>query len=268
MALICFVSQKGSPGTTASSLAVAASWPLVGARRKLLVEADSFGGVLALRYQLGIEPGLVTLAAAARGGVDGDEVWEHAQLLPGGLPAVVGPDRPDQASAVLSAAGAELGRYLAELNQVDVIVDLGRIGANSDVLELIARADLVLMVARPVVEQLQPAAQRLKSFDLATDRLGWVLIGDRPHDPIEVESAFGVRVAGVIANDPRGAAALENGASPGRLRRSALVRSASALARDLERRVAQVQTADPAETPRDSSSLAGLASMGRRGNGD
>lgn len=54
MALVCFVSQKGSPGTTTTALAVAAAWLTPDGRRKLFVEADPFGGVLALRYQLGL----------------------------------------------------------------------------------------------------------------------------------------------------------------------------------------------------------------------
>ena len=58
MALICFASQKGSPGATLSALTVAAAWPNLAGRRKLLVEADPDGGVLAVSYRLGREPGL------------------------------------------------------------------------------------------------------------------------------------------------------------------------------------------------------------------
>jgi len=233
MSLVCFVSQKGSPGTTTTALAVAAAWPTPGGRQTLLVEADPFGGVLALRYQLGLEPGLLTLAAALRSGIEADDVWDHAQRLPGGLAAIVGPDLPDQANAALTAAGARLGSYLASLSGVDVIADLGRFGIDSQSPEFLTNADLVLMVARPVAEQLQPAAQRLQSLGLAPDKVGWVLVGERPHDRAEVEAAFGIPVAGVIADDARGAAALANGASPGALRRSSLARSAFALAETL-----------------------------------
>lgn len=230
MALICFISQKGSPGATTTALAVAAAWPPIEGRRKLFAEADPFGGVLALRYQLGVEPGLLTLAAAVRAGIDSDDVWDHAQTLPGGMPAIIGPDRPDQASAALIATSQLLGSVLANMDGVDVIADMGRVAAKSPTTELLDEADLVVMVARPEAEQLQPAAQRLLSLGLPGDRVGWVLIGDRPHHATEVEATFGVPVVGVLADDRRGAAALARGAAPGTLRRSALVRTASALA--------------------------------------
>ena len=233
MSLVCFVSQKGAPGTTLTALAIAAAWPNDAERKRLFVEADPFGGVLALRYQLGHEPGLMTLAAALRAGIGVDEVWNHAQELPGGLPAIIGPDRPDQANAVLAATGDRLGAWLADLDGLDVIADLGRIATKSHASDLLEHADLVLMVARPNVEQLQPAAQRMQTMGLAADKLGWVLIGDSPHRRDEVEATFGIAVAGVIADDPRGAKALEQGSTSSRLRRTALVRTAKALAGDL-----------------------------------
>ena len=131
----------------------------------MFVEADPFGGVLALRYQLSLEPGLVTLAAAIRGGITSDEIWKHAQELPGGLATIVGPDRPDQVTSVLAATGHKLGEWLFDLEDTDVIVDVGRIASESPLVELLACADIVVMVARPTAEQLQPAAQRLVSLD-------------------------------------------------------------------------------------------------------
>ncbi|MEL6986164.1 MAG: carbon monoxide dehydrogenase maturation protein, partial [Actinomycetota bacterium] len=69
MTLICLASQKGSPGASAAALALAAAFKPGEGRRKLLLEADLSGGALAIRYRLPTEPGLVTLAAAARAGV-------------------------------------------------------------------------------------------------------------------------------------------------------------------------------------------------------
>ena len=73
----------------------------------------------------------------------------------------------------------------------------------------------------------------MQTMGLAADKLGWVLIGDSPHRRDEVEATFGIAVAGVIADDPRGAKALEQGSTSSRLRRTALVRTAKALAGDL-----------------------------------
>src|SRR3546814_13554520 len=62
----------------------------------LLVEADLSGGVLAVRYGLGREPGLTSLAAANPTEEGG---WlDHAQDA-GGVPVLVGPDSPEAAEA-------------------------------------------------------------------------------------------------------------------------------------------------------------------------
>ncbi|MCB0994227.1 MAG: hypothetical protein KDB21_03985 [Acidimicrobiales bacterium] len=236
MALICFASAKGSPGSTLTALAVAAAWPTSGDRRKLLLEADASGGTLALRYGLGLEPGLVTFAVAAQRHLDPDAVWNHGQTLPGGLPVIVAPDNPDRAASVLTRSAGTIANRLAEQSDLDVIVDLGRLGTEAPSMDILRAADVTLMVARPTVEQLQPATHRLRSLPVPDDRLGWVLIGQAPHSAAEVREALGYDVAGVIADDPRGAAALEGGAAGSRLRRSALARSATALAETLAKR--------------------------------
>ena len=239
MSLICLASQKGAPGATLTALALAASWPTGGGRRVALVEADPAGGVLAIRYGLGVEPGLVSLAAVVRAGrhrgVDG--VWDHAQELPGGRGAVVCPDGPEQVHSALRAAGTPVARWLAGLGGVDVIVDVGRLGPGSPARPFVAAADVVLMVARPDVEQLQPAARNLQVLAGERRPVAWVLVGARPHGPVEVEDVYGFDVAGVIAHDRRGADAVEGSGTRKRIERSALMRSATSLAADLAARL-------------------------------
>ena len=234
MSLIVFGSQKGSPGASLAALAVAGAWPQREGRRTVLLEADPDGGVLAVRYGLGREPGLLSLAASARHGVTRGDLWTHTQQIPGGLPVIVAPDRPDQATAALNTAGATLGPWLANLPDVDVIADVGRLGPSSPALTFTTAADIVLMVARPTSEQLMPAAERVKALRLHNESTGWCLIGSKPHSPEEIEKVYEVPVVGVIADDTRGATALEHGGSPKRLRRSALVRSARELARSID----------------------------------
>jgi len=248
VSLICFASQKGAPGTTLTALAVAASWPTTADRRKILMEADRSGGVLALRYQLGLEPGLVTLAAAARGGLDDATVWEHTQTLPGGLPVIVAPDGPEQAEAAIEASGGQIARSFAERRDLDTIADLGRLSPRSPALSIASEADAVLMVARPEVEQLQPAARLLASLSGKCRNMGWVLVGDRPHGRTEVEDAYGVAVVATIADDRRGATAAEQGASGRRLARTPLVRSAASLADQLQHWLHAEEPAEPSVT--------------------
>lgn len=257
MTLIYFTSQKGAPGTTLSTLAIAAAWPTPTGRRKLFVEADPSGGSVALRYGLGLEPGLVTLAVAIRSGAHGAAVWDHAQELPGGLAAVVGPDSADRSGAALAAVGPSLGRWLAQLGDVDVFVDLGRLDTDTH-MGCLAAADLTLMVARPCVEQLQPAAHAMAALPVEADRVAWLLIGERPHSAVEVADAFAWDVAGVIAHDRRSATDLETGSGGRRLRRSALVRSATTVAESLAERFAP---APPEPEPAGGGTLAALVSQ-------
>ena len=230
MALICFASQKGSPGATMSALAVAAAWPNLAGRVKLLVEADPDGGVLAVRYGLGREPGLLSLVGAGRQGMSRDGLWAHTQRLPGGLPVVVAPDRPEQTTAALNASGSALGEWLQTLDDVDVIADVGRIGVSSPAVPFATSADLLLMVARPTADQIQPAAERLGTLSRSTRRVGWCLIGTKPYSPEEIEDVHGIKVVGTLADDPKGAATLETGTDQRRWLRSPLVRSAVSLA--------------------------------------
>ena len=243
MALICFASQKGSPGVTLTALAVAAAWPTGGARRKLLIEVDADGGSLALRYQLGRQPGLVTLAGAGRHGLGRDELWAHAQELPGGLPVIVAPERADRATAVLSANGKTLGAWLAALPDVDVIADCGRLSPSSPATAFAGHADMVLFVARPTAEQIQPASERAAALRQAGCVVEWVLIGDRPYGSVEVAAATGMAVAAVLPDDARSAAGLVSGGGFGRLGRSGLVRSTRVLAAELADRLHPVNAA-------------------------
>ncbi|MEM9565361.1 MAG: hypothetical protein AAGA93_22250 [Actinomycetota bacterium] len=249
MTLISLASQKGSPGTSMAALTLAAALRPGEGRRKLLLEADPSGGVLAIRYRLSTDPGLVTLAAAARAGLDADELWRHTRDLPGGLAAVVCPDGSDQVHSALAAAGAAIGRHLAERRDVDVIADLGRLVPGSPVLELAAESTALLMVARPTADQLQPAARRLAALRPEIRNLGWLLIGEKPHGPAEVEDTFGFPVVGVLADDRRSVEAIAGGAITRRVRRHPYVRSAVTVADTLRSWLSPLADATPDAGP-------------------
>jgi glycosyltransferase involved in cell wall biosynthesis len=190
----------------------------------VLVEADPDGGVLALRYGLGREPGLATLAADRLGAVA-----DHAQPLSGGLRAVVGPESPERATQLLMVAGADLAPRLGGA-QESVVADVGRLGPASPALPLARAAEVVLVAARPRADHLLAAAERVAALGPAA---AVVLVGPGPYRPGEVAAQLGVRVAGAVPDDPRAAAALADGGSAARLARSALVRAVRALAADV-----------------------------------
>jgi hypothetical protein len=197
----------------------------------VLVEADQFGGMIGARYGLGQTPGLSSLAAFARRGLDRDAVWRHVQQLPGGVPVLVGPASADEAHAVLRDLAGVLAEWSSGESGLDVIIDCGRMGPGSPGHELFARADVAMVLVRPQVDQLRVAADRLAALDTLGVDARLLLIGDRPYGPAEVASTIQAVVAGVIAWDPRAAAMLDGTAGASRnLRRSLLVRSAVTLA--------------------------------------
>lgn len=191
----------------------------------VLVEADADGGVLALRYGLSREPGLVSLAASRQ--PPGDVILDHAQRLPGGMAVVVGPESPERASQLLRSASQRIAGLLAGASSIDLVFDLGRLSPSSPGTVLAAGAQVALVVARPRAEELVAAAERVAALG---EGAGLVLIGSGPYSAAEVTNQLGCRVVGTIADDPRAARALAEGGSARALARSALVRSVRTLA--------------------------------------
>ncbi len=232
MTLVTLVSHRGSPGTTSLALALAAAWPAPFANQKILVEADPVGGVLSLRLGIPEDPGLVSLAAATRHGLQRDELWEHAQALPGGLAVVPGPSSVAVASQLLATCAANLAGWLAARPDLLVVADAGRLSPSSVALPFVQAADLVVVVAAPIAEQLHGAAQQLSILTSDTP-VGWCLVGDGQYDVASVEDAFSIPVIGMVPVDRRGADQLF-GKSPGKkLERTPLVRGATSMAHHL-----------------------------------
>ncbi len=229
MSLVGLFSAHGSPGVTTTALALAATWPED--RRCLLIEADPFGGVVGARYGLGDTPGLSSLAAGARQGLDEETVWQHVQQLPGGVGVLVGPASAEEAHAVLRDVAGVLADWCKTQTNVDVVVDCGRIAPSFPTLEILAKADAAMVLTRPSLDQLRPAAHRLTALQASGAEVSLLLVGDSPYGPDEVAETLNLDVAGVIAWDRRSAAVLTgaNGAVRD-LRRSPLVRSVATLA--------------------------------------
>jgi hypothetical protein len=233
MSVVAVGSLRGSPGATTVALALGSVWNRPG-RDALVVEADPDGGVLAARLGLGHHPCLTELAVRARGGVRADLVWDAAQALPGGRPVVVSHPSPDQCHATLRSAGGRLAEVLQALPDHDVLVDVGRLRPSSPAAPLAAAADIVLVVMRPRLEDVDTAAQRLPGLVGGAGALGLVLVGDEPYRAAEVEAVLGVAVLAIVPVDARSAAAF-TGANPGPrgLQRLPWLRTVRALAGSL-----------------------------------
>jgi hypothetical protein len=150
MALIAIAADKGAPGVTTTALALAAVWP----RPVLLAECDPSGGDLVYRFPAAdgsaLDPrrGLMTLAVAARRGLQPRQLWDHTQKLSGGLDVLTGVINAEQ-GASLGAIWGPLGDLFAALSGGDVIADCGRLGADGQPYDLLLRASAVLLVTRP-----------------------------------------------------------------------------------------------------------------------
>ena len=237
MAVIGFASVR-SCGVTTLAAGVAMTWPK--GRPRLLVEADPAGGTLGALAGLLPEPGLVSLAAAARRQGDPALAFDHAQALPGGVPGgvpvVCGPPSASRACSALSMLQGLLGR-LGALD-AEVCLDCGRLDQQTSNVELFEGADLAVLACRPRLSDLSALASFAdeRTWDAARPVL--VLIGGGPYPAGEITDALGLDVAGELPWDPDTAAVL--GAAPvssRRLTRTPLVRALRSLDAELARRL-------------------------------
>jgi hypothetical protein len=220
MTIVAFGSVRGAPGVTTTAQLVAAG--LDGA---VLVEADLGGGVMAVRYGLGREPGLTTLAAA--GSIGPDEWEDHAQSA-GGVAVLVGPDSPDSAGSLWRRAGDRLAAVL-DGSDVYVVADVGRFVGPTP---LLGKASLLLVLVRPIAEHLVALSHRVDGLRRAVHpgRVGVVMVGDRPYGPDDVAGPLSIDVLGVLPDDRRAADLLtEGGRSARSFGRSRLARAATGL---------------------------------------
>lgn len=238
MTVVAVGSVKGAPGVTTTALALAAVWP----QPVLLAECDLAGGDLAAGYfggRLASGNGLLELALLARRGLSPDELLAGALRLAedNAILLLPGLTQPAHATAAAASFGA-LGSAFRDLGQPphsrDVLIDCGRLDPDRLCLGLLTAADLVLIVLRPSLRHLDRARPRLTGLRRqladhggALPELGLLLIGDRPFCAGEVQTALGLPVLGVLADDAAAAAVLSDGADRGRgFERSALIRSA------------------------------------------
>ena len=223
MTVIAVCSVKHSPGATTLCLALIAAW--ADAEPAVLVEADPAGGDLAARIGLGVDPGLVSMAAASRHPESAIDVAWHAQALPCGGSVVVGPTNPDEAEAAVATIASRLPNAIRTIGSG--VVDCGRWTNNSPTTEVMRAVDFTLFVARPDLTGIAHLQERVDALDAAArGRLGVVLIGDRPYPAANVANAIGIRTVTTIAVDRDGVDALHGAASARVGRKSRLVRSA------------------------------------------
>lgn len=249
MTLIMVASVKGSPGATTAALALAATWP----RPALFAELDPDGGDVRYRLSasdgepLDAEPGLHTFAAQV---MDGPDVRDFTQELPGGLEVLVGLPSAEHSEQV-ERRWAPIGALLEATNGRDVIADCGRLTPLSPAEELFPYAAALLLVTRPTVDGVAHLRARIEAMDDAPPIFVAVVTGHADNrSPRQVQGILDdadlpATVLGRVAYDPFGAGTLA-GEWSDRLSRSWLMRSARDLAGKLAREADRADD-DPAD---------------------
>ena len=242
MTLVTFASGKGSPGVTTLACLVGATW--TPGRRVVIVECDPGGGDLAVRFNLSARIGWLTVAASARRDATATTIDSHLQRLPGGLEVLVGARRHDLWSGDELAHDAAMKALFRFSEEVDVIVDVGRLLPGFSDTEAWLRGSAVnCIVLRPDAASVIHVHERVEALRGTSIRqLGLVVVGRGRYSSKEIERFTGVPVLGEVPDDPVAAAvaAGERGTER-RLSRSSLVVSARRLSATIVLSVADSQ---------------------------
>jgi hypothetical protein len=245
MALIAIAADKGAPGVTTAATALGAVWP----RPVLLAECDPAGSDLVYRFpsadggRLDPSRGLLSLAVAARRGIQPHQVWEHSQKLYGGLDILAGVSGAEQGAGLELLWGA-VGRTLASVPQADVIADCGRLGPDGPVYDLLAHTSSVVLLSRATVGEVIRLRERINALAAGLQRRGRpgaridvVIVADHKKIGLAIEevghalrqSGAPGRIIGGLAYEPRSAEQL-SGQWGSKLDKSMYLRTVRAVA--------------------------------------
>ena len=249
MALYCLVSPGGSPGATTTALALALTWP----HEVLLAECDPAGrrvlpGFLAERLIETPGAGLLGLAMALdRHCADAEEVARAEDFT---IPLT-------ERDRTWLLHGIRDPRHARQVNWplitdaftrsgMDVIADLGRIGAPDTPAPLLRRADVVVIVmgrSLPQVDAAQPRLDALQTLTGSRTRVALCLIDSGRYGSAEISKALsGLPVLAELPHAPADARVLSDG-GPRRLTfRTCLLMRAAARLGDAMRATAQPST--------------------------
>jgi hypothetical protein len=225
MTTLAVCSVKQSPGATTAALAACAAWAGTSGDAPVLVELDPAGGDLAARLGVPFDPGLASLAAAARHPGLPVTLADHARPLPCGGTAVLAPTAFEQAASATTTLAARLP-VAVEATGGRAVFDCGRWYPGSPATGALGASDLTLVVLHADVGGIDHVRARVGVLrEASRERLLLALTAGSPYRSVEVERATGVGVLGVIPRDDRGVTALLGAVQRRGVERSALVRA-------------------------------------------
>jgi methylmalonyl-CoA mutase cobalamin-binding subunit len=197
MTIVAVGSVTGSPGATRFALGLAAAWP--DERRRVVVEADPDGGRLGAELGVGVEPGLMALALAARGpGLTGDDLVERGAGAVGDWFLVPAPPSGEQAASALVHAAASLAGVMAAEHDTVWVIDSGRLSTRSPAMPLARQADHVVVVSGGTFPLLQLVPHRVDALRGAGCAVSLLVVGPTPWPPEEVAEFAGTDVVAVL----------------------------------------------------------------------
>ena len=212
---VVFSSVSGSPGTTSWAMLSAAAWPADYGVERVVLEAARDGGVLGARYQLGVEPGVSTLAAVVRRHVPGDPlpVAEFARQVGPGLWVVPQPESAEAAATIWSSVSAVASAIAADPRVW--VVDAGRLGPGGFGMAFAAQSSLAVVVSGVGEESLVQLPARVQSLQRAGALVAVLVVGKLRHS---VQELGGVRWdgPGVVGRGGARSPGLGRGRSVGR----------------------------------------------------
>jgi MinD-like ATPase involved in chromosome partitioning or flagellar assembly len=200
MTIIAVGSVTGSPGATRFVLGLAASWP-DRTRRRVVVEADPDGGLLGAELGIGVEPGLMALALAARGGgLTADDLVERGAGAVGEWYVVPAPPSAEQTSSALAHAAGSLAAVM-EGEEPDGhvwLVDAGRLSTRSPAMPFARVADHVVLVTGGSFPFLQLLPHRIDALRSEGCVVSVVVVEPMAWSPAEVAEFVGADVVTVL----------------------------------------------------------------------
>jgi MinD-like ATPase involved in chromosome partitioning or flagellar assembly len=197
--IVTFGSIRGAPGVTSWSLLLGAAWPDSTDVGRVVLEADTAGGVIGARYGFGVDPGVVTLIAALRRS-DRVDVEPHGRVLGNGLCVVPGPESGEQARAVWHGSTDTVADRLAADERV-WLVDAGRLDLGSPVASFSWLSALTVLVVGPAMEDLVQVPQRVAWLQSRGAHVGVLVVGAAGHDTTELAAFFGTGLVWSVRAD-------------------------------------------------------------------
>ncbi|GAB1641508.1 hypothetical protein [Krasilnikovia sp. MM14-A1259] len=210
MALLAVTYVKGRPGVTTTALGLAAVAPAEA--RPVVIEADPSGGDLMRRLDLAATPGVVDLAAAARGAINPDDAFaaglQSVTVGDATVPVVVAPAGGAQTRAALPELTGT-GRAVLTAPERLVVADCGRLALGSPAWPLLRLADVVLVMVRARTDELAHVREALAELvDVGAGSLVVLLAPGGVYAAAEVADVLTRHVVDELARDPEAVSVL------------------------------------------------------------